>query len=192
MTDRLTLRRHIRHCRNQLSTQQQNDAAQAVIDHVRRADHLSSARAVALYLANDGELDPHPLIEWYWSRGSRVYLPVLHPFSPGHLLFLHYTPDTPLQANRFGIPEPRLDSRLILPKSELELIFTPLVAFDAQGNRMGMGGGFYDRTLAGWRNGPGPQPVGLAHNCQQVDSIPVDSWDVPLPELITPGRHWRW
>lgn len=192
MTDRLTLRRHVRQCRNQLSEQQQKHAAQAVIEHVRQADHLGAARAVALYLANDGELDPHPLIEWYWSQGSRVYLPVLHPFSPGHLLFLHYTPDTPLQANRFGIPEPKLDTRLILPKSELELIFTPLVAFDARGNRMGMGGGFYDRTLAGWRHGLGPRPVGLAHNCQQVETIPVDSWDVPLPELITPGQHWRW
>jgi 5-formyltetrahydrofolate cyclo-ligase len=192
MTDRHQIRQQIRQARRRLTAAEQDAAARTIAERVADTPHLASARRVALYLANDGELDPQPLIDWYWSRGAQVYLPVLHPFSPGHLLFLRYAPDTALIANRFGIPEPRLDVRLLLPKAELELIYTPLVAFDAAGNRMGMGGGFYDRTLSGWHRGQGPRPVGLAHDCQQLAAIPTDHWDVPLPELLTPNRHWRW
>ncbi|MDX1267377.1 MAG: 5-formyltetrahydrofolate cyclo-ligase [Oceanisphaera sp.] len=192
MTDRHQIRQQIRQARRALTSAEQQAASEVIIRHVAGADHLAQAGKVALYLANDGELDPQPLIDWYWSQGSQVYLPVLHHFSPGHLLFLRYDPDTRLIANRFGIPEPKLDIRLLLPKQELDVIYTPLVAFDSQGNRIGMGGGFYDRTLAAWRQRLGPRPVGLAHNCQQLPAIPTDSWDIPLPELITPDQHWRW
>ncbi|MFP2770476.1 5-formyltetrahydrofolate cyclo-ligase [Oceanisphaera sp. KMM 10153] len=192
MSERHHIRQQIRQARRQLTAAEQQAASEVIIQHVANAEHLARADKVALYLANDGELDPQPLIDWYWSRGTRVYLPVLHHFSPGHLLFLRYDPDTRLVANRFGIPEPRLDIRLLLPKQELDIIYTPLVAFDATGNRIGMGGGFYDRTLAAWRHRLGPRPVGLAHNCQQLPAIPTDSWDIPLPELITPDQHWRW
>lgn len=192
MTERHHIRQQIREARRRLSHTEQQAAAHAIKDRVAATPHLAQAGKVALYLANDGELDPHPLINWYWSQGAQVYLPVLHHFSPGHLMFLRYDPDAQLIANRFGIPEPRLDIRLLLPKQQLDVIYTPLVAFDAAGNRIGMGGGFYDRTLAGWHQGTGPRPVGLAHDCQQLSAIPVDHWDVPLPELLTPGRHWRW
>ncbi|GHA11434.1 5-formyltetrahydrofolate cyclo-ligase [Oceanisphaera arctica] len=192
MSERHHIRQQIRLARRQLTTAEQQAASEVIIQHVADASHLARADKVALYLANDGELDPQPLIDWYWSQGTRVYLPVLHHFSPGHLLFLRYDPDTAMTANRFGIPEPRLDIRLLLPKQELDIIYTPLVAFDSTGNRIGMGGGFYDRTLAAWRHGLGPRPVGLAHNCQQLPAIPTDSWDIPLPELITPDQHWRW
>ncbi|WP_375055356.1 5-formyltetrahydrofolate cyclo-ligase [Zobellella sp. DQSA1] len=192
MSDRNHIRQQIRQARRRLTEAEQRAAAELIVERVAKAGHLASARKVALYLANDGELDPKPLIDWYWSQGAQIYLPVLHHFSPGHLLFLRYDPDAALIANRFGIPEPRLDIRLLLPKSELDVVYTPLVAFDASGNRMGMGGGFYDRTLSGWQQGRGPRPVGLAHDCQQLAAIPTDSWDVPLPELITPNRHWRW
>ncbi|WP_159287438.1 5-formyltetrahydrofolate cyclo-ligase, partial [Klebsiella pneumoniae] len=105
---------------------------------------------IALYLANDGELNTQPLIEWLWQQGKQVYLPVLHPFAKGHLLFLHYHTHTPMDKNRYGIAEPKLDQRLICPVRELDIIGTPLVAFDQSGQRLGMGGGYYDRTLAPW------------------------------------------
>ena len=122
-----------------------------------------------------------------------VCLPVLHPFSKGHLLFLDYQPDTPMSRNQFGIAEPELNCQRIVLKSAIDIIFTPLVAFDSQGNRLGMGGGFYDRTLNGWHHQRlGPYPIGLAHDCQQVAHVPIESWDVPLPEILTPTRRWHW
>ena len=66
------------------------------------------------------------------------------------------------------------------------------MAFDAEGNRLGMGGGYYDRTLACWHEHKlGPKPLGLAHDCQQVDAVPQEQWDVPLPQIITPSRCWQ-
>ncbi|ADO10697.1 Uncharacterized protein ygfA [Pantoea vagans C9-1] len=70
-------------------------------------------------------------------------------------------------------------------------MLVPLVAFDQHGQRLGMGGGFYDRTLQNWRQ-HGFLPVGLAHDCQQVDSLPVAEWDVPLPAVMTPSKLWQW
>lgn len=191
MTERHQIRQAIRHARRQLNQAEQTCAAQQLVQQVAKAPHLAQAKAVALYLANDGELNPLPLINWYWAQGCQVCLPVLHPFCPGHLLFLRFQPDTPMQVNVLGILEPKLDIRLIVPKPQLDIIYTPLVAFDAQGNRLGMGGGFYDRTLSHTAN-LSPQPVGLAHDCQQVAALPIASWDVPLPELLTPTQHFRW
>ena len=113
---------------------------------------------------------------------------MLHPFTPGHLLFLRYTATSPMTRNRYGIAEPELDMQQVVPHSTLDLICTPLVAFDATGNRLGMGGGYYDRTLACWHEHRlGPKPLGLAHDCQQVDAVPQEEWDVPLPQIITPA-----
>ena len=71
----------------------------------------------------------------------------------------------------------------MLPLNELDIIFTPLVAFDRQGNRLGMGGGFYDRTLQQWQQ-KSFIPVGLAHQCQQVEKLPVETWDIPLERIL--------
>lgn len=154
---------------------------------------IIQAESVAVFLSFDGELDTSPLIQQLWQQEKRVYLPVLHPFRAGYLLFLRYAPDTELVRNRLKIMEPRLDVRQVLPLPQLDVLLTPLVAFDHLGQRLGMGGGFYDRTLQ-YRNqmSRGPYPIGLAHDCQQIDALPVESWDIPLPEIITPSRHWQW
>lgn len=191
MFERKQIRRQVRMARRQLSSSAQCMAARQLVTQVSQAPHLAQADKVALYLAHDGELDTRPLIDWYWAQGTQVFLPVLHPFCAGHLLFLRYQAHTPMIANAFGIAEPKLDIRFLLPQNQLDIIFTPLVAFDSAGNRIGMGGGFYDRTLSGWRHGVGPRPVGLAHDCQHLPAIPTDHWDIPLPELITPAQHWH-
>ncbi len=98
--------------------------------------------------------------------------------------------------NRFGIPEPQArhgaHPARRLPAWALDLILLPLVGFDDDGQRMGMGGGFYDRTLAFTRR-PGPRPhlIGLAHECQRVESLPVAPWDVPLDAIVSDARVVR-
>ena len=185
------LRTEVRQRRRALTPQQQQQAAHQAAQQVADHPRIQAAHSVAIFLSFDGELPTRPAIERLWSLGKRVVLPVLHPFSPGHLLFLDYQPDTELIPNRLRISEPGLDVRHILPLPQLDVILTPLVAFDDSGQRLGMGGGFYDRTLAHWRT-HGPYPIGLAHECQQVETIPTEAWDVPLPEIITPGKVWRW
>ncbi|MCG3724468.1 5-formyltetrahydrofolate cyclo-ligase [Vibrio cincinnatiensis] len=190
---RQDLRQHIRQRRNQLPSEIQFQASQDLIHNAAQQVEFKHSQHIALYLSTDGELDTMPLIEWLWTQGKSIYLPVLHPFSKGHLLFLHYQFDTPMTYNQYGIIEPKLNKQLVKPVKELDLICTPLVAFDAQGHRLGMGGGYYDRTLSTWfTTGQGAKPIGLAHDCQYVETLPTESWDIPLPKIVTPTRSWQW
>lgn len=104
------------------------------------------------------------------------------------------TPLVPLCAkNRYQILEPTLDVRAVKPVNKLDIICTPLVAFDNSGQRLGMGGGYYDRTLSQWhQHKQGPYPLGLAHDCQHVEQLPSEQWDVPLPKIITPSKLYCW
>ncbi|PHM64836.1 5-formyltetrahydrofolate cyclo-ligase [Xenorhabdus stockiae] len=188
---RKSIRQDIRQLRKNLSPEQQLRFALQAAERVMEHPKILQAKKIALYLSFDGELDTRPLIQQLWQQNKQVYLPVLHPFSRNHLLFLRYQPDTPLIRNQFRIEEPPLDIRQVLPVSELDIMFIPLVAFDRSGQRLGMGGGFYDRTLARWQQ-QNFYPIGLAHNFQLVDSLPSASWDIPLPEIITPEKTWRW
>ncbi|KML70803.1 5-formyltetrahydrofolate cyclo-ligase [Pectobacterium peruviense] len=190
---RQQIRQAVRQQRRLLTPEQQRLFAQQACERVIAHPKIIQADSVAVFLSFDGELDTHPLIQQLWEQGKRVYLPVLHPFRVGYLLFLRYAPDTKLVRNRLKIMEPSLDVRQVLPLPQLDILLTPLVAFDHQGQRLGMGGGFYDRTLQ-YRNqmSRGPYPIGLAHDCQLVDALPVESWDIPLPEIITPSHHWQW
>jgi 5-formyltetrahydrofolate cyclo-ligase len=190
---RQDLRKLIRQKRNQLDSDVQHLAGLDLISQFSTLPELTNAKHIALYLSADGEIETMPLIEWLWQQGKQIYLPVIHPFSKGQLLFLHFDYNTPMVLNRYSIAEPKLDQTKVLPVDQLDLICTPLVAFDDSGQRLGMGGGYYDRTLEPWfREGRGAKPIGLAHDCQQVDHLPCEAWDVPLPKIITPSRIWDW
>lgn len=182
-TLRNQLRQQIRKTRANLIALQQQQAEDSITQQALALIEERNAQHIALYLSFDGEISTDKLIKILWAQGKQVYLPVLHPFNPNHLLFLRYLPDTPMLKNKFGIWEPKLNVQSVLPLEELDILFTPLVAFDKQGNRLGMGGGFYDRTLQNWRNSSFI-PVGLAHQCQQVEQLPTEAWDVPLHQIL--------
>jgi len=189
LTSRQQLRSHIRALRRSLSAEQQHQASLDLVQQLLPRPEVQQAQHIALYLTNDGELDTTPLIQALWQQGKSLYLPLLHPVVPGYLVFQLYTPDTVLTPNQFGIGEPELNCSLLRPVSQLDLMFTPLVAFDSQGQRLGMGGGFYDRTLSQLDSTVRkPQLIGLAHDCQHVEAVPVEAWDIPLPAICTPSR----
>jgi 5-formyltetrahydrofolate cyclo-ligase len=189
-SQRQQLRKITRTKRQQLSAEAQQQAATDLAAKVLASDIIAPGQHIALYLANDGELDTYPLIQALWQLGKSVYLPVLHPFVAGYLLFVRYDKYTLLYPNKFGIPEPLPACHQLIPLQQLDIIFTPLVAFDAAGNRLGMGGGFYDRTLSQISPDSHCQVIGLAHNCQQVDAVPDEAWDIPLKQIITPGKYF--
>ena len=182
-TLRNQLRQQIRKTRANLTALQQQQAEDSITQQALALIEERNAQHIALYLSFDGEISTEKLIKTLWAQGKQVYLPVLHPFNPNHLLFLRYLPDTPMLKNKFGIWEPKLNVQSVLPLEELDILFTPLVAFDKQGNRLGMGGGFYDRTLQHWQKSSFI-PVGLAHQCQQVEQLPTEVWDVPLHQIL--------
>lgn len=180
---RQQIRAEIRKIRANLTALQQKKAEQSVTQQALNLIEQRQAKNIALYFSFDGEISTKALIQSLWMQNKNVYLPVLHPFTQHHLLFLRYLPDTPMKQNQFGIWEPKLNVQNVLPLNELNILFTPLVAFDKQGNRLGMGGGFYDRTLQNWQN-KSFIPVGLAHQCQQVENLPTEHWDVPLFDIL--------
>ena len=186
---RQNLRTTIRDKRRALTQEFQQTSSTLLKERLSVQPDVIKAKRIALYLANDGELDPLPFIHWCWANNKKVYLPVIHPFSKGNLLFLAYTNKTPMIKNCYGISEPTLDVTQVCPVEQLDVLFTPLVAFDSTGARLGMGGGFYDRTLASCEHKKNITIVGLAHDCQQVGSIPIESWDMPLPSIITPTKQ---
>ncbi|MDR7122898.1 5-formyltetrahydrofolate cyclo-ligase [Rheinheimera soli] len=189
MTSRQQLRQHIRNLRRSLSAEQQQQASFDLVQQLLPRPEVQHAQHIALYLSNDGELDTTPLINSLWQLGKTLYLPLLHPVVPGYLVFQLYSPDSQLKPNQFGIGEPELNCSLLCPVDQLDLIFAPLVAFDSEGQRLGMGGGFYDRTLSQLDSAATkPKLIGLAHDCQQVESVPVEAWDIPLPAICTPTK----
>lgn len=178
---RIQLRTEMRAKRLALSSQAQKQAAQRIIAPALELVEHYQAKHIAFYLPFNGEISPLALMKTLLNQGKKCYLPRLHPFSPHHLLFLAYQTENELMLNRFGILEPKLDVTKLLPLEQLEMIFVPLVACDKQNNRLGMGGGFYDRTFA---LAPQLISVGLAHRCQQVEKLPLESWDIPLAHLL--------
>lgn len=197
MKKRDNIRQEIRYKRSQLSSLYQQEQCVLLREKLIAQKEVKHVTKIAIYLANDGELDTSPFINWCWTNKVSVYLPVIHPFSKGNLLFLRYEKTSTLILNKYGISEPTLDVRNIITVDKLDIIFTPLVAFDTGGNRLGMGGGFYDRTLANWHiqyqqnKQTKPLPIGLAHDCQKVEKIPFEIWDIPLPKIITPTTSYN-
>ena len=173
------LRTELRQRRQALGPGEQLAAAQAAATFIQQLPGWPGARRIALYLAADGEIDTTELAQLGRSQGKQLFLPVIE--QDDHLSFAAWLPGSRLAANRYGIPEPPGDAKRCATNT-LDIIFLPLVGWDLHGGRLGMGGGFYDRTLAGTS---GPVLVGLAHGNQQVDRIPREDWDIPLDFIAT-------
>lgn len=187
MLDKSPLRKRLRSERAALSTRERAAASRAATAHLLRTPSFLRARRIAVYHASGNELDPTPVVTAARSLGKHCYLPVLHPFLHGKLVFAPWRADTAMQPNRFGIPEPAGRERR-LPTRRLDLVIVPLLGFDRRGVRLGMGGGYYDRTFAfrqrfaGWRK---PLLVGFAYAFQRVERLPNKPWDVRLDAVVT-------
>ncbi len=188
------LRIAIRAQRRQLSVRSQISHSRLMTRQASKCKALQTSKRIAFYFASDGEMDPSPLVERASMAGKNCYYPVLRERPANALWFAEHVPPKPLKANRFGIPEPAMPHHRITPPWGLDLIVLPLVAFDLSGNRLGMGGGYYDRTLSfrrGRKHWKGPKLIGLAHELQRVDCIPINDWDIPLDAVITESAYYR-
>lgn len=180
---RQLLRQRLKQQRLQLSSFKRRNAALRLARHLARHPRIHAARRIALYVGYQGELDPwrfHHL----WSHHKRLYLPVLYK---DHSRCLHFVEaGNRWTRNRFGISEPAYSTKAACPLGQLDVVLMPLVAFNAKGERLGMGGGFYDRTLAlqpSWSRQP--YLLGIGYRFQQVDTLPVAPWDKPVSAIIT-------
>lgn len=173
------LRRQLRERRKALPAEQQATAARAVAEHIHKLPGWDAARHIGLYWPNDGELGTQPLAQACRAQGKRTYLPVLT--QQRTLVFREWLDNQAMQANRYGIPEPDSSHRS-RTAGELDVLVMPLVGWQRDGYRLGMGGGFYDRTLADAR---GLLCVGLAYACQQITDLNGAAWDIPVHWVLT-------
>lgn len=183
---RTNLRKELRARRNALTPNQQEAASAWVLRHLMKLPRFLRAQHVALYIPNDGELNPGPIAEQLWKMGKHCYLPVLHPSHERQLWFVEFTSGSVLTPNRFGIPEPDHRQSRKIAANLLDIVLLPLVGFDRRGGRLGMGGGFYDTTFA-FHKGKTTKPylLGLAHACQETEELEIADWDVPLYGVVT-------
>jgi len=180
--------------RQALSTRECRAAAQGLAQNLARLPAYRNSRRVAMYFTNDNELDPGVAMSHARDCGKHCFVPVLYPGRLRKLWFALVREKQDYAPNKLGIPEPTGTSRHWLSPMQLDLIVLPLVAFDRAGNRIGMGGGYYDRTLAYlqqrqfWRR---PQLVGIAYEFQCLDSIATDNWDVGLQAIVTENNVYQ-
>ncbi len=174
------LRRTYVQMRKTLSPAVQQAASERVCARIATLHQYQVANHIAFYLAINGEINLETLWQSADTQGKHCYFPAIN--NDHTVSFLPATQNTAWCKKRFGILEPDVDAALALMPEQLDIIFLPLVAFDDRGTRVGMGGGFYDRTLANHR---ALQLIGVAYEFQHQAFIQPDSWDVPLTAMIT-------
>ena len=177
-------RRAAKSARRALSPDYRLAASNTIADRVVRMHEFVACKKFACYLPMPDEVDATAVIERAWRMQKDVYAPVIDQH--GGMAFVRLRPDTALNRNWYGLWEP--ESGAQIHAQDIDLVITPVVAFDKHRHRIGMGSAYFDRCFAFlkhkqyWRR---PKLVGLAFNCQQVEKIKPNPWDIPLYKVIT-------
>ena len=185
------IRNIIKEKRSQLSEKELSLTSKAIAERIRSFKFSKELTKIGIYYAVNNEVDVHPLCKILWQESKRVYLPIVEKKK---LLFGEYRDTSNLKNNRFKIPEPIVGIESQISAFELDLIFMPLVAFDPMGNRIGMGGGFYDRTLDNKQldnDLKKPILVGVAYEFQKQNQIQPNPWDIPLDMIFTESKIYH-
>lgn len=171
--------------RQQISFLERQTAANDAVAVLLKNNIFQKAQEIACYYPMKNEFDCLPIIKEIWRTKKNCYLPVITDIgnTKTSLEFILYQEDTILRPNRYNIPEPISDIQ-IKPEN-LDLVLLPLLGFDKQGNRLGMGAGYYDRTFDFFKQTKKPVLLGLAYESQCVSELPHDPWDVKLQGVMT-------
>jgi 5-formyltetrahydrofolate cyclo-ligase len=178
-----SLRRNSRAARAAMTNAERQNASAIIVKTVVHSHWFRRAKLLACYLSTDDEVDTWLLIERAWRMKKRIFAPVIN--KKGVMYFCEITPESKLFLNHYGLYEPR-EGELIAPR-QLDLVITPVVSFDNEGNRIGMGGGYFDRTFSFLRHRKHllhPKLVGLAFACQRVEKITANPWDIQVFRVI--------
>lgn len=185
------LRNQLKNKRAELNADLQQKKSANIVAIVRKSEAFKQAINVGFYHSVRGEADPAELCNSsaLSENPKKFYLPVLSPNEKQGLLFGEVTADTQFKINKFSIPEPVFDLNQLITGESLDLVLVPLLGFDTSGNRLGMGGGFYDRSFSFKKSGKTkPLLMGFAYDFQQVSALSAEEWDVPLDFIATESQ----
>lgn len=186
LMNRSSLRSELRGLRQSLAAPVLQQASEGLSAYIAKQAWFLSAQCVGFYIAVGGEINLQPVLEKSLDLEKTCYLPVCIE-SEQALTFVPYRLGDPLMPNRYHILEPSLTLKTAFPPQSLDVVFAPLLAFDCQGNRLGSGKGYYDRTFAFLRAGhrpAKPRLIGLAYEFQEVQQLAKRPWDVSLDEVV--------
>jgi 5-formyltetrahydrofolate cyclo-ligase len=191
MTGKTEIRKAIRILRNNLSQEYKELAAKQCYNTIIKHNIIHNNHAIAFYLTHDSELNLKYILQYCLQIGIKCYLPVIDDINK-NLKFVEFDNTSTLINNKYHIPEPLAKGNFsyIDPKN-LDTVFLPLVAFTSNGQRLGMGGGYYDRTFAFLANTTNsintrkPKLIGIAYDAQCVTTLPKESWDINLHGVAT-------
>jgi len=179
-----TLRKKALHARRGLSDDARTSASAIICNRVCESREFYSSESVGCYLPMHDEVDTREIIERAWRANKRVFVPILR--SSAEMLFCQIDPESELERNIFGVWEPTRG--FLIKPQQLDLVITPTVAFDSAKNRIGMGGGYFDRCFSFLRHRKywiRPKLLGVAFQCQKVEEIKPNRWDIRLYRVIT-------
>jgi 5-formyltetrahydrofolate cyclo-ligase len=165
--------------RRSLSAAERQIASEKIARQVTHSREFVAASSIGCYLPMQDEVDPYEIIERGWRANKRIFCPVMG--KNGAMVYRRLDRNTTLLRNSFGLWEP-VGSECISPR-RLDLVITPLVAFDKNRNRIGMGGGYFDRCFSFLRHRRlwiAPKLIGVAFTCQEVANISANPWDIRL------------
>jgi 5-formyltetrahydrofolate cyclo-ligase len=173
-----------RTARNSLNGEERDDASEKIAENVIRSSWFQRSKYLACYLPLPGEVDTWRIIARAWRMKKRIFAPVVE--KNGQLTFREITSESDLYTNHYGLSEPR-DGESISARM-LDIVITPLVAFDSHNHRIGMGGGYFDRTFSFLLHRSTflhPKLIGIAFACQEVEKISSNPWDIRLFRVVT-------
>ena len=181
--DREWLRRQIKEKRESLSKEEAREHTHHATEILFNTDFYKESKKIAIYFSMKQELNTQLIMQGILSEGKSCYLPKITSVRNSQMSFVEYKENDPCEKNKFGINEPCLEERKTIQVQDLDLVIAPLLAFDVNGNRLGMGAGYYDRALE--RKKEKPFFCGLAYSFQEIDLLPTEEWDVPLNAVVT-------
>ncbi|AHG60364.1 5-formyltetrahydrofolate cyclo-ligase [Buchnera aphidicola] len=189
LKNRKNIRKYMRFMRQSLTITQKYNESIKISKVACNCSFIYNAKNIAVFLPFDGEINTYPFIKKLWLNKKKVFLPVINSIKNKKLSFVRFSSYSILYRNQYNIFEPFFSAKDIISISNLDVVIVPLVAFDKQGSRLGMGGGFYDVCLKDWKKEKF-FPIGFSYDFQLVNNIPQQHWDISLPIILTPNKKW--
>lgn len=184
------LRTRIKQKREQLSSENVDQLGDAIFRNLLDSNILEDKSRIAIYCSVNNEVATMQIIKHLWTKDKELFLPII---KSNQLVFGSYKSGDNLSNNKFDIPEPTTQREELITADVLDLVIVPLVAFDSDCNRLGMGGGYYDRALAFKKTSSktsSPLLIGLAYELQKVNILEVNSWDIPMDGIISESKTY--
>jgi len=184
------LRTRIKQKREQLSSENVDQLGDAIFRNLLDSNILEDKSRIAIYCSVNNEVATMQIIKHLWTKDKELFLPII---KSNQLVFGSYKSGDNLSNNKFDIPEPTTQREELITADVLDLVIVPLVAFDSDCNRLGMGGGYYDRALAFKKTSSktsSPLLIGLAYELQKVNILEMNSWDIPMDGIISESKTY--